>query len=173
MVDVPVPAPANPDQDHPADTTPTDPNVPAPNQPAPANPAGPTMPVPNQPAPMQPALAALQIIHQQVINWSHFMPEFAGRPEEDVEAHLLCTNDWMLTHNFPDDVKVQRFCLTLVGESRLWYESLNPIANNWPALQENCRRQYSKIGNTIEQLFHAWRLFHYDENTETVDNLCQ
>ena len=31
------------------------------------------------------------------------------------------------------------------------------------------RQQYSKIGNTREQLFHAWRLFHFDENTETID----
>ena len=31
------------------------------------------------------------------------------------------------------------------------------------------RQQYSKIGNTREQLFHAWRSFHYDENTETPD----
>ena len=89
------------------------------------------VPVPNQPTPVAP-----QIIHQQVLNWSHFKPEFAGRPEEDVEAHLLCTNDWMLTQNFPNYVKTQRFCLTLVGEARLWYESLTPIANNWPALQE-------------------------------------
>ena len=107
-------------------------------------------------------------MHQQVLNWSHFKPEFAGRPEEDAEAHL-CTNDWMITHNFPNDVKVQRFCLTLVGEARLWYESLTPIANNWPALQGSFRRHYSKIGNTREQLFHVWRSFHYDENSETVD----
>ena len=33
----------------------------------------------------------------------------------------------------------------------------------------NFRKQYSKIGNTREQLFHVWRSFHYDENTETVD----
>ena len=26
-----------------------------------------------------------------------------------------------------------------------------------------------KIGNTREQLFHAWRSFHFDENTETID----
>ena len=97
---------------------------------------------------MQPTPAAHQIIHQQVLNWSHFNPEFVGRPEEDVEAHLLHTNDWMVTHNFSQDVKVQRFCLTLIGEARLWYESLTSIANNWPALQENFRRQYSKIGNT-------------------------
>ena len=23
------------------------------------------------------------------MNWSHFKPEFSGKPEEDVEAHLL------------------------------------------------------------------------------------
>ena len=31
------------------------------------------------------------------------------------------------------------------------------------------RQQYSKIGNTREQLFHTWRLFHFDENAETID----
>ena len=30
------------------------------------------------------------------------------------------------------------------------------------------RQQYSKIGNTTEQLFHAWRSFNFDENTETI-----
>ena len=75
----------------------------------------------------------------------------------------------MKTHNFQNDVKVQRFCLTLIGEARLWNESLTPITNDWPALQEIVRRQCSKIGNTREQLFHAWRSFHYDENSETVD----
>ena len=29
--------------------------------------------------------------------------------------------------------------------------------------------QYSKIGYTREQLFHAWRSFHYDENVEIPD----
>ena len=32
------------------------------------------------------------------------------------------------------------------------------------------RQQYSKIGNTREQLFHAWWSFHFDENTETLDS---
>ena len=27
------------------------------------------------------------------LNWSHFKPEFTGKPDEDVEAHLLRTND--------------------------------------------------------------------------------
>ena len=31
------------------------------------------------------------------------------------------------------------------------------------------RWQYSKIGNKREQLFHAWKLFPYDENMETPD----
>ena len=66
-----------------------------------------------------------------VLNWSHFRPEFSGKPEEDAEAHLLRTNDWMETHNCPDMVKVQRFCLTLTGKVRLWYESLRPIVIDW------------------------------------------
>ena len=27
------------------------------------------------------------------MNWSNFKPEYSGKPEEDVEAHLLRTND--------------------------------------------------------------------------------
>ena len=54
------------------------------------------------------------------LNWSLFKPEFAGKPDKDAEAHLLRTNDWMDTHAFPEGVKVQQFCLTLVGETRLW-----------------------------------------------------
>ena len=59
------------------------------------------------------------------------------------------------THEFLDQVKVQRFCLTLVGEARLWYESLRQKNIDWVGLQNIFRQQYSKIGNTREQLFHA------------------
>ena len=70
------------------------------------------------------------------INWSNFKPEFSGKPEEGAEAHLLCSNDWMNAHHFNDDVKVQRFCLTLLGEARLWFQSLEPLGNTtWPELQ--------------------------------------
>ena len=55
------------------------------------------------------------------INWSNFN---SGKPEEDAEAHLLLSNDWMNAHHFIDDAKVQRFCLTLLGEARLWFQSL-------------------------------------------------
>ena len=72
-------------------------------------------------------------------------------------------------HNVPEVAKVQRFCLTLTGEARLWYETLRPIEVDWTGLQEHFRQQYSKSGNTREQLFHVWRSFHHDENAETID----
>ena len=75
----------------------------------------------------------------------------------------------MDTHEFPEHVKVQRFCLTLVGEARLWYESFRLINVDWVGLQNIFRQQYSKIGNTREKLFHVWRSFHLDENVETID----
>ena len=75
----------------------------------------------------------------------------------------------MDTYAFPEGIKVQQFCLMLVGGARLWYESLRPIALDWNGLQNQFRQQYSKIGNTREQLFHAWRSFHFDKNTETLD----
>ena len=63
------------------------------------------------------------------INWSNFKPEFSGKPEEDAEAHLLCSNDWVNAHQFVDGVKLQRFSLTLLGEARLWFQSLEPLNN--------------------------------------------
>ena len=77
----------------------------------------------------------------------------------------------MNVHHFIDDMKVQRFCLTLLGEARLWFQSLEPLENTtWPQLQNLFRQRYSKLGNTCEQLLHAWRSFNFDENTETIDS---
>ena len=70
----------------------------------------------------------------------------------------------MGTHVFQEGVKVKRFCLILVGEARLWYELLRPIAVDGNGLQVQFRQQYSRIGNIREQLFHVWRSFHFDEN---------
>ena len=133
---------------------------------APQPPAQPVqLPIlPYQHVPSQP------IQHMLQLNWSHFKPEFAGKPDEDAEAHLLQTNDWMDRHVFQEGVKVQHFCLTLGREARLWYESLRPINVNWIRLQNQFRQQYSKIGNTREELFHVWRSFHYDENIGTLDS---
>ena len=76
----------------------------------------------------------------------------------------------MDTYNFPEDIKVRRFCLTLMGEARLWYESLKPIDMDWNASQTRFRRQYSKFGSSREQYFHIWRSFRYDENEDTIDS---
>ena len=107
--------------------------------------------------------------------WSHFKPDFSGKPEDNMDVHLLKINDWMTTHDFPDDQKVRRFCLTFLGEARLWYETLNTQKQqlNWAGLQESFRQQYSKFGNTREQYFHAWRSFHFDEATNTIDGYIQ
>ena len=109
------------------------------------------------------------------LNWSHFKPDFSGKPKEDAEAHLLRTMDWMTTHDFPDDQKVRRFCLTLFGEARLWYETLNIQQQqlNWEGLQDKFRQQYSKFGNTREQYFHVWRSFQFDEATDMIDGYIQ
>ena len=130
----------------------------------------PTQPIP-QPVPAQPAPAGVvpvpQIIYQ---NWIGKKPEFSGKPEEDAESHLLSTRDWMEAHNFLEGEKVRRFRVTLIGEARLWYELLAPLDNDWSTLQNKFRWQYSKIGNTPEQLFHAWRTFKFDENTDSIDS---
>ena len=76
----------------------------------------------------------------------------------------------MEVHNFPEEEKVRHFRVTLIGEARLWYESLAPLDNDWPTLQNKFSWQCSKIGNTPEQLFRAWRTFKFDENTDSVDS---
>ena len=106
-------------------------------------------------------MPAPQVFYQ---NWIGKKPEFSGKPEEDAESHLLSTRDWMEAHNFPNEVKVRQFSLTLTGEARIWYESLAPL----DTLQNKFRWQYSKIGNTPKPLFHAWRTFKFDKNTDTI-----
>ena len=117
---------------------------------------------------MQPASAGVPQVFFQ--NWIGKRLEFSGKLKEDAESHLLSTRDWMEMHNFPEGEKVRCFRVTLIGEARLWYESLAPLDNDWPTLQNKFRWQYSKIGNTPEQLFHAWRIFKFDQNTESVDS---
>ena len=62
------------------------------------------------------ALQGLQLVH---LTQFYFNPEFSGKPNENAEQQLLHTNDWMHTHHFIDGVKVQTFCLTLLGEALL------------------------------------------------------
>ena len=62
------------------------------------------------PAQLAPAgvVPAPQLFYQ---NWIGKKPEFSGKPEEDVESHLLSTRDWMEAHNFPEGEKVRHFCV--------------------------------------------------------------
>ena len=39
-----------------------------------------------QPPPQQHQIGPQQQMH---MNWSHFKPELPGKPQEDIEAHLL------------------------------------------------------------------------------------
>ena len=168
------PNPANPNAQDPTDQNQDQ----VPVGPAPAQ--GPIQIVQNVPVqpipqlvPMQSAPAGVipapQIFYQ---NWIGKKLEFSGKPEEDAESHLFSMRDLMEVHNFPEGEKVRHFRVTLIGEARLWYESLALLDNDWPALQNKFRWQYSKIGNTPEQLFHTWRTFKFDENTDSTDSLC-
>ena len=123
------------------------------------------VPVPPPPAPVQAGQQAQQQQQKhptplaqhgkQILQlpWSYFKPEFSGKPDEDAEVHQVCTNDWMTAHHFVEGVKGQRFCLTLLGEASLWYHSLEPIHVDRLGLQNLFTQQYSKTGNTREQLF--------------------
>ena len=51
---------------------------------------------PKSTSPAQPIQHVLQL------NWAHFKPEFAEKPEENAEGHLLRTNDLMDTHAFQE-----------------------------------------------------------------------
>ena len=64
--------------------------------PPPQNPEIP--PVPQAPHPPQaPQVLQQPVLHMSPLNWSHFKPEFSGKPDEDAEAHLFMTNNWMDT----------------------------------------------------------------------------
>ena len=164
-----IPAEEQHEPDHPLDIPVEEPqqpaNVTAGDAEEPQEPNNPT-PLPEQPP--------MPMVNNQ-LNWSHFKPYLSGKPEEYVEAHLLRTNDWMTTHDFPDDWKVRRFCLTLSGEARLWYEIINIQQQqlNWEGLQDKFRQKYSKFGNTRKQYFQAWRSFQFDEATVMIDGYIQ
>ena len=72
----------------------------------------PVPPVQPPSPPAQPVVPPTQPVQQGLmpkLNWSHFKPGFAGKPDEDAEGHLVGTDDWMDTHAFQEGVKVQRF----------------------------------------------------------------
>ena len=73
------------------------------------------------PSPADPALQAPQQPEEQVVhlNWSHFKPEFSGKPDEGAEAHMLCTNDWMNAHHFVEGVKSPKILFNTIRRSQI------------------------------------------------------
>ena len=69
--------------------------------PAPPPPVGPVVPQAPQTPQVPQAPQGQLFVH---LNCSNFKPEFSGKPDEDAEAHLLHTNNWMDTHHFIDGV---------------------------------------------------------------------
>ena len=98
------PNPANPNAQNPVDQNQDQDQVPAGQVPVPQ-----CIPTQLSPAGVMPAP---QIVYQ---NWMGKKPEFSGKPEGDVESHLLSTRDWMEVHNFPEGEKVRCFRVTLIG----------------------------------------------------------
>ena len=69
-------------------------------------------PAPQAPLAPQPPTQSVQLPIPQAqpvlvpqLNWSHFKPEFAGKPNEEEEAHLLRMSHWMDTHQFQEGVQ--------------------------------------------------------------------
>ena len=77
---------------------------PPPSQPDPTQ--QPTHPTQQVQQPTQLTQQGQQLVH---LNWSHFKPEFSGKPEENTEVHLLRTNDWMDAHHFQKTSKFKDF----------------------------------------------------------------
>ena len=106
----------------------------------PVVPPVPLVQLPTPPAqPLVPPTHPIQSVPMPQLNWFLFQPEFWSKPDEDEEAHLLRTSNWMDTHAFLEGIRVQRFYLTLIDEARLWYDLHRPIALDWNGIQNQFR----------------------------------
>ena len=86
---------------------------------------------------------------------------FSAKDRENAEGHLLCSNDWLNSQGIAKVAKCGRFCLTLGGDTNLWYEFITPVGNDLNSLQRPLCRQFSKLGQTLEELFQRWRSFSF------------
>ena len=70
-----------------------------------------------------------------------------------MQKHIFLgqTIRWTLMH-FQRVSRSKDFFKILVGEARLWYWSLRPLALDWNGLQTQLQWQHSKIGSTGEKL---------------------
>ena len=102
------------------------------------------------------------------LNWLNFKPEFLWKPEEDAKAHLLHSNDWMNAHCFEKDIKEQRFASHCWGKQDYGI-NLKTFGRHYMVTKYTIYLvRHIQIRNTCEKLFHTWRSFTFDENTETI-----
>ena len=78
----------------------------------------------------------------------------------------------MNTHCFDEDIKVQKFCFTLLGEARLWYQSLEPLGDiTWAQLQNLFPAEIFKIMQHLQTAISCVEIiFTFNKNTETIDS---
>ena len=69
-------------------------------------------------------------------------PIFSGKDDEDAENHLLCSNDWKNSQGIAQDEKCGRLCLTLIGDSHIWYESITTLGSDCNKLQRPFHKQF-------------------------------
>ena len=72
-------------------------------------------------------------------------------------------------HNFAAVEGAQRYSLTLAGKARLCNQFIHPLQGNREEIWKGFRTPFSKICNSREQFSHAWRSFHFDENSVAID----
>ena len=90
--------------------------------------------------PAQPVVPPVPPGPMPLLNWFHFKPEFLATRWRCRSTSSL--DKWLDGHPcISRRCKLQRFSLTLVGEARLWYESLRHIALDWKGLQNQWRQQ--------------------------------
>ena len=99
------------------------------------------------------------------LNWSNFKPEFSGKPEEDAEAHLLCSNDWMEADCFDEDIRVQGFCLTLLGTIDYYVIIIRQVTN---LLGYGEPQILEVFKNTLPTKLY-WILFPIEDPRQAVD----
>ena len=85
---------------------------------------------------------------------------------------FLVLEDWMETHNFPEGDKVRCFHLTLIGEAQVMVWITSTIRWWLACLYKINSGDNTQNRHTPKQLFHAWRTFKFNENTDTVDSFC-
>ena len=75
--------------------------------------------------------------HPHQLNCLILSQNFQENQRKMQRPHFLRTDDWMEAHNSTANQKVRRFCLTLAGEARLWYETLGAAQLDWETLQDH------------------------------------